>query len=149
VGGQAVGHDRHAFPEHRLTAERKPTKRHKFTRSLVAVRAGRNYGGTSIIDARSFLMFQAGSKPDTLSGGSGLRSGTRCGVALGAEAAGRAEGVRHSRAGDGESPGDLSCDQVRVGGQAIFAFVVGHAPVGAQQRLQCGRELGDCGGPRL
>jgi hypothetical protein len=68
---------------------------------------------------------------------------------MGGEAGGRGEGVGHSGAGDGESAGDLSGDQVGVGGQAIFAFVVAHAPVGAQQGFQRDEELGDGCGPRL
>jgi hypothetical protein len=50
---------------------------------------------------------------------------------MGAEAASRGEGVGHSGAGDSESAGDLSGDQVGVGGQAIFAFVGGQALVRA------------------
>jgi hypothetical protein len=42
--------------------------------------------------------------------------------------------------------GDLSGDQVCVGGQAIFAFFIGHALVRAQQVIYRGEEFGNCCG---
>jgi hypothetical protein len=56
------------------------------------------------------------------------------------------EGVGHRSAGDCEPAGDLSGDQVCVGGQAIFAFSIGHALVRAQQDIYRGEELGNCCG---